>query len=742
MGIDSDVFVANSLIDMYAKSGHPSEASCVFHYMPVKNVVTWNAMIANFTQNGLQLAALELVRAMPVHNKIPNSVTLTNVLPACARVGFLRPGKEIHAVTIRMGFNFDLFVTNTLTDMYAKCGCLDLAQSVFDISLRDEISYNILIASYAETSDCSKSLSLFSEMGLIGMMHDVVSFVGAISACANLAAIKQGKEIHGVVMRNLFHAHLFVANSLLGFYSRCGRIDIADKIFERIPNKDAASWNTMILGYGMLGEFPEILGIVSKMANRAEINSKLAKLGLSAVLASGLFDGVTYTSFFLLAFLGYERSTGKNPATILKALLGGNNITRPFRVSGAAALAPFIEKGIRYLRAATVFLSLFILPELSFAAPNPSGFRLRLIPRDYPGSPLNPGNLTELERERFINYFNGRGTRGRLHSNTANSSSFNDRKFVTPLYRDTFYYIGEFSIGSEPANVTVYLVIDTTSSLIWMQCQPCKNCYHQQLPMYNSQASKSYSKVSCEDPYCSKSSGFECVNDECVYKAHYDEGGSTNGILSRESFTFQTDNKGGNLTVPGVVFGCSSDNQNFPQFERDGIISGVMGLSFSPESLFGQLSNVMQNVFSYCIVPFSPMLQHPSILRFGEDVHIPNRPISTVRYYIMEENYNYYLTLTDISVGESRIGFPPEIFLPNNSGIFIDPGTPITQLVADSTDRHPNVLHYVLLEFQAYFDSFGLVEVNGTGLGFDLCYNQTADFKQYPTMTYHFSEGL
>ncbi|KAJ0014949.1 hypothetical protein Pint_21460 [Pistacia integerrima] len=292
MGIESDVFVANSLINMYAKSGHPSEASYVFHYMPVKDVVTWNAMITNLTQNGLLFAALELVRAMAVHNKIPDSVTLTSVIPTCARGGFLRQGKEIHAVTIRMGFNFDLFVTNALTDMYAKCGCLDLAQRVFDISLRDELSYNILIASYAETSDCSKSLSLFSEMGLIGMMHDVVSFVGAISACANLAAIKQGKEIHGVVMRNFFHAHLFVANSLLGFYSRCGRIDIANKIFERIPNKNAASWNTMILGYGMI--------------------------------AYGLFDSFA-TSFFVLAFLGYEKSTGKNPATNLQALLGLQN---------------------------------------------------------------------------------------------------------------------------------------------------------------------------------------------------------------------------------------------------------------------------------------------------------------------------------------------------------------------------------------------------------------------------------
>ncbi|XP_031287878.1 pentatricopeptide repeat-containing protein At5g27110-like [Pistacia vera] len=265
MGIESDVFVANSLINMYAKSGHPSEASYVFHYMPVKDVVTWNAMITNLTQNGLQLAALELVREMVVHNKIPDSVTLTSVIPTCARGGFLHQGKEIHAVTIRKGFNFDLFVTNALTDMYAKCGCLDLAQRVFDISLRDELSYNILIASYAETSDCSKSLSLFSEMGLIGMMHDVVSFVGAISACANLAAIKQGKEIHGVVMRNFFHAHLFVANSLLGFYSRCGRIDIANKIFERIPNKNAASWNTMILGYGMIGELDIAINLFENM---------------------------------------------------------------------------------------------------------------------------------------------------------------------------------------------------------------------------------------------------------------------------------------------------------------------------------------------------------------------------------------------------------------------------------------------------------------------------------------------
>ncbi|CAI7808741.1 unnamed protein product [Closterium sp. NIES-53] len=89
-------------------------------------------------------------------------------------------------------------------------------------------------------------------------------------------------------------------------------------------------------------------------ARSAGLKEKVAKLGLAAVLAYGLFDGVTYTTFFVLAFLGYEKSTGLNPAANLKALLGivvlmwtGNNVTRPFRVAGAAAVAPFLDKALK-----------------------------------------------------------------------------------------------------------------------------------------------------------------------------------------------------------------------------------------------------------------------------------------------------------------------------------------------------------------------------------------------------------
>ena len=265
MSIESDVFISNSLIDMYGKSGCLTVASNVFHRMVEKNIVSWNAMVANFAQNKLEFPAIELIRQMQAHGETPNSVTFTIVLPACSRLGFLRPGKEVHARAIRVGSAFDLFVSNALTDMYTKCGCLSLARNVFNISLRDGVSYNTLIVGYSQATDCSESLRLFSEMKLAGMAHDTVSYVGVISACANLGAIKHGKEVHGSLIRKLFHNHLFVANSLLDFYTKCGRIDLAKMIFERISDKDVTSWNTMILGYGMLGELETAISLFEAM---------------------------------------------------------------------------------------------------------------------------------------------------------------------------------------------------------------------------------------------------------------------------------------------------------------------------------------------------------------------------------------------------------------------------------------------------------------------------------------------
>ncbi|KAH1189260.1 Pentatricopeptide repeat-containing protein DOT4, chloroplastic [Glycine max] len=235
--------------------------------------------------NRLEYEAVELVRQMQAKGETPNNVTFTNVLPVCARSGFLNVGKEIHAQIIRVGSSLDLFVSNALT----KCGCINLAQNVLNISVREEVSYNILIIGYSRTNDSSESLSLFSEMRLLGMRPDIVSFMGVISACANLASIKQGKEVHGLLVRKLFHIHLFAVNSLFDLYTRCGRIDLATKVFDHIQNKDAASWNTMILGYGMQGELNTAINLFEAMKeDSVEYNSVSFIAVLSACSHGGL----------------------------------------------------------------------------------------------------------------------------------------------------------------------------------------------------------------------------------------------------------------------------------------------------------------------------------------------------------------------------------------------------------------------------------------------------------------------
>lgn len=305
MSINTDVFVSNALMDLYGKWRRFTEASNVFSKMSVRNIVSWNTMIGNFAQNGHELDAIKHVRELQAHGELPNHVTLTNVLPACARLGSVIHGKEVHARSIRSESVFELFVSNALTAMYAKCGCLDHAQKIFNMSLRDEISYNTLILGYSQTSKCSNSVILFKEMEISGLKPDTISYMGVLSACANLSAIKEGKQIHAFAMRRLLHDHLFVANSLLDLYIKCGRINDSKKVFDQIPKKDTASWNTMIMGFGMVGELDSAVRFFEAMKeDDVEYDSVSYIAVLSACSHGGLVEkGKAYFTDMLARYI-------------------------------------------------------------------------------------------------------------------------------------------------------------------------------------------------------------------------------------------------------------------------------------------------------------------------------------------------------------------------------------------------------------------------------------------------------
>jgi len=131
-GWDSDVFLGSSLVDMYANCGSMHNACRVFNKMPTQDLVTWNAMIFGHVKCGQGYEALELFRKMQQEGVQPGPVTFIRVLNACASVVALEEGRQVHEQIIENGCESDVFVGNSVIDMYAKCGSMDDACKVFN----------------------------------------------------------------------------------------------------------------------------------------------------------------------------------------------------------------------------------------------------------------------------------------------------------------------------------------------------------------------------------------------------------------------------------------------------------------------------------------------------------------------------------------------------------------------------------------------------------------------------------
>eukprot|EP01018_Ginkgo_biloba_P018482 Gb_07217 [translate_table: standard] len=268
-GFESNIFVGTALIDMYAKCGSIEIACQLFDAMSKRDIISWNAMIDGYAQNGRVNEALTLFHQMQLANLKPNIVTAVNVLQACTHLGALGQGKLIHGYVIKNGFELDAFVENSLIGMYAKSGNVEDAWKLFDKTCkRDVVSWNAMIAGYAQTGHANEALRLFHQMQLADVTSDSATLVSVLQACAHLAYLLQGKWIHGYIIRHGFEMDVSVGNSLVSMYAKCGSIDIARRLFDNMPQRNAVSWNAIIAGYGMHGHGEEALALFSQMQQK------------------------------------------------------------------------------------------------------------------------------------------------------------------------------------------------------------------------------------------------------------------------------------------------------------------------------------------------------------------------------------------------------------------------------------------------------------------------------------------
>eukprot|EP01018_Ginkgo_biloba_P026951 Gb_35042 [translate_table: standard] len=265
-GFASDVYVANALIDMYAKCGSIQDAREVFDEMSTRDVVSWTAMIAGYVQNGHAHQALALFNQMQLENVKPDLVTMTTALSACTQIGDLQQGEWIHGHVVRSGFETDIFVGAALVDMYAKYGSIDYARELFDKMLtRDVVLWNAMINGYAHNGYASLALRLFNQMKKSDVKPNSVTMLSVLPACAQLGALQEGKRIHDYIIRNRFELDISVGNSLVDMYAKCGSVQVARQLFDKMPERSVVSWNAMIAGYTQSGYATEALKLFNQM---------------------------------------------------------------------------------------------------------------------------------------------------------------------------------------------------------------------------------------------------------------------------------------------------------------------------------------------------------------------------------------------------------------------------------------------------------------------------------------------
>nr|GME06054.1 pentatricopeptide repeat-containing protein At5g55740, chloroplastic [Ipomoea batatas] len=300
-GLDLDNILGTSLINFYAKVGLASDAELVFSRMTEKDVVAWNLLIFCYVQSGEVEKALYLCREMRSAGLLYDCVTLSSLLSASTNLRDLNLGKAAHCFCLRNNFESDAVVASSIVDMYAKCKRITDARQVFDSTAdKDIVSWNTLLAAYAEMGFSGETLKLFYQMQLDGVQQNIISWNLVILGFLRNGQINEATDMFlqmkasGVHPNHITYTTFITGLSQIGFGNEaimffqqmleagleptsasivgvlsactnmasllCGKA-IHGQIFDVISIKEIALYNAMISGYALHGRAVQALGL-------------------------------------------------------------------------------------------------------------------------------------------------------------------------------------------------------------------------------------------------------------------------------------------------------------------------------------------------------------------------------------------------------------------------------------------------------------------------------------------------
>ncbi|CAN4088221.1 unnamed protein product [Withania somnifera] len=331
--LSSTASLINSLIHCYLQIKEVTSARYLFLHYPLPSsppILTWNLMIRAYCKLQNSSESFSLFRQLlnldhPIR-VLPDEYTFTFIVTSCAHQRLVVYGRIVHGLVMRNGLESNLYVGNSLISMYAVFKITDDAYKVFDrMTERDVFSWTSLICVYANNGEMYQACEIFYEMpvrndvswaviisGFTGngnyvevlrYLNEMVCYledkvrpneavlVCGLSSCANLGVLELGNWIHAYIKRNEIHESSNISTALIDMYAKCGRIDIARLVFNRISRPDVHNFTSMISGLSYHGLGKHALTVFNWMLDENVNPNEVTIIGvLNACSHSGLVE--------------------------------------------------------------------------------------------------------------------------------------------------------------------------------------------------------------------------------------------------------------------------------------------------------------------------------------------------------------------------------------------------------------------------------------------------------------------
>ncbi|KAF8116998.1 hypothetical protein N665_0012s0015 [Sinapis alba] len=280
-----DLSFITKLINFCTES--PTESSLsyarnLFDAMSEPNIVSFNSIARGYSRSMMNpIESFTLFVGVLEGGMLPDHYTFPSLLKACAAAKGFGEGRQLHCLSMKLGLDDDIFVCPTLINMYTECGDVDAARRVFDGIIEPcVVSYNAMITGYARRNRPNEALSLFRDMQGKNLKVNEITLLSVLSSCSLLGSLGLGKWIHEYAKKHGFCKYVKVNTALIDMFAKCGSLEDAVSLFEKMRDKDTPAWSAMIVAYANHGEAEKSMLMFERMRSESVQPDEITFLGL------------------------------------------------------------------------------------------------------------------------------------------------------------------------------------------------------------------------------------------------------------------------------------------------------------------------------------------------------------------------------------------------------------------------------------------------------------------------------